>query len=435
MKFLLPLFLLFISASIFAQTDSAVYYKNGTTAAREKFYNNAIKNSIQKKLAIKLTTDSEEDWEDAFYTIQLLNYNPSLVLPQISKAAKQLSKQSISFQKSFWTLCYKRFPIRFFAQAKNTIDTTKDFKLMALAGEYILADNKKLNYAGILFKKIDGFIKSDTALKTNAFLISLAANSRYALGFAKETLQQRSLNLLKFIPDFLVPNYLPNNTIVFSFQRKNRNYPGLAIVRKQDGSFVKNEDGSYFNVQQLARSVNNLPSYLTSGNTPQGVFRMSGYGISKIEAIGVTENLQLTLPVESSKQHYFKDSLIVDNNWTIEDYQKILPKNWRKNLPLYEAYFAGLAGRNEIIAHGTTVNPEFYKNQPYYPHTPTEGCLCTKEIWSTVDGKRLQSNQQKLINAVKQAGGAEGYLIVIELEDINKPVTIADILPYLNQIK
>jgi hypothetical protein len=63
------------------------------------------------------------------------------------------------------------------------------------------------------------------------------------------------------------------------------------------------------------------------------------------------------------------------------------------------------------------------------------GCLCTKEIWSTVNGKRLESNQQKLINAVKQAGGAEGYLIVIELEDVNKPVTINDILPYLNKIK
>ena len=434
MKFLLLLFLLIFPTFIFAQADSAIYYKNGTTAARNKNYL-SIQKSIQKNLAAPLTIDTEADWEDAFYAIQLINYNPTLVKAKIITASTQLSKQTISFQKSFWTLCYKRFPIQFFTHAKNTIDTTIDYKLMALAGEYILADNKKLNYASTIFNKIYALFEKDSSLKTNPFILSLTGNCRYAMGFATETPQQRSLNLLKFIPDFLRANYLPNNTIVFSFQRKNRNYPGLAIVRKPNGSFVKNATGSYFDVPQLARSVNNLPSYLTSGNTPQGVFRMSGLGVSKIEAIGVTPNLQLTLPVEGTKQHFFRDSSIVDNNWTIDDYKKILPKNWRKNLPLYEAYFAGLAGRNEIIAHGTTVNTMFYKNQPYYPHTPTEGCLCTKEIWSTVDGKRLESNQQKLIDAVKQAGGAEGYLIVIELEDVNKPVTVTDILPYLNQIK
>jgi hypothetical protein len=434
MKFLLLLFILFPHIFIFAQPDSAIYYKNGTAAARNKNYI-SIEKSIQKNLATPLTIDTEADWEDAFYAIQLINYNPALVKAKIIIASTQLSKQTAGFQKSFWTLCYKRFPLQFFTQAKNTIDTTKDFKLMALAGEYILADNKTLNYASTIYNKIYVLFEKDSTLKTNPFILSLTGNCRYAMGYATETLQQRSLNLLKYLPDFLKTTYLPNNTIIFSFQRKNRNYPGLAIVRKPNGSFVKNATGSYFNVPQLARSINNLPSYLTNGNTPQGVFRMSGFGISKIEAIGVTENLQLSLPVESTKQHFFRDSAIGGNNWTMDDYKKMLPKNWRKNLPLYEAYFAGLAGRNEIIAHGTTINPEFYKGQSYYPHTPTMGCLCTKEIWSTVDGKRIESNQQKLINAVKQAGGAEGYLIVIELEDMNKPVTIADILPYLNQIK
>jgi hypothetical protein len=432
-KTTLLLFSILFYNSTFCQVDSFLYYKNGTASARTKFYNNAVKNSIQKNLALPLNAETEENWEDAFYTIQLLNYNPPLVLQQITNTAKQLSKQSISFQKNFWTVCYKRFPIRFFTQAKNTIDTTTDYKLMALAGEYILSNEEKLKYASTIFTKIDKLIKKDTVLKLNPFLVSLATNARYALRYAYETPQQRALNLLKFIPDFLNANYLPNNVIVFSFQRKNRNYPGLAIVRKQDGGFVLTEEGTYFNVPQLARSVNNLPTYLTNGNTPQGVFRMSGFDKSKLEAIGVTENLQLTLPVETTKQHFFRDSSITNNDWSFDDYKKILPKNWRKNLPLYEAYFAGLAGRNEIIAHGTTVNPEFYKNESYYPHTPTEGCLCTKEIWSTVDGRRVESNQQKLVDAVKKAGGAEGYLIVIELEDANKPVTLQNILPYLNK--
>ena len=92
-----------------------------------------------------------------------------------------------------------------------------------------------------------------------------------------------------------------------------------------------------------------------------------------------------------------------------------------------------MAGRTEIIAHGTTVNPEYYTNQPYYPLTPTQGCLATKETWSTLDGKRIESDQQKLVNAVKVAGGADGYCIVIEIDDQQKPVGIEEILPYLNQ--
>jgi hypothetical protein len=354
MKFLLLLFILFSPIFIFAQLDSAVYYKNGTAAARNKNYI-SIEKSIQKNLATPLTIDTEADWEDAFYAIQLINYNPALVNAKIITASKQLSKQTAGFQKSFWTLCYKRFPLQFFTQAKNTIDTTTNYKLMALAGEYILADDKKLNYAKSLLTVLKQKFEKDSLIINSPHFISLVNNCKKNKKDRDAVVDSKAA-LVEAIPLSFVTSYLPNNTIVFSFQRKNRNYAGLAIVRKQDGSFVKNEDGSYFNVPQLARSINNLPSYLTSGNTPQGVFRMSGFGISKIEAIGTTENLQLTLPVESTKQHFFRDSSITDNNWTIEDYKNILPKKWRKNKNLLEAYYAGLAGRYEIIAHGTTIN-------------------------------------------------------------------------------
>ena len=58
----------------------------------------------------------------------------------------------------------------------------------------------------------------------------------------------------------------------------------------------------------------------------------------------------------------------------------------------------------------------------YYPYTPTAGCLSTKEIWDA-SGKCIFSDQQKLANAVKKAGGANGYLIVLELDDAQKIIT------------
>jgi hypothetical protein len=92
---------------------------------------------------------------------------------------------------------------------------------------------------------------------------------------------------------------------------------------------------------------------------------------------------------------------------------------------------AGKIGRNEIIAHGTTVDPEWYAQQPFYPLTPTQGCLCTKEIWSAVNGLRLQSDQIKLVNAIKKAGGANGYCLLIEIDDQQKPVSLKEIIQRL----
>ena len=91
-----------------------------------------------------------------------------------------------------------------------------------------------------------------------------------------------------------------------------------------------------------------------------------------------------------------------------------------------------MAGRTEIIAHGTTINPAYYKGEPYYPLTPSLGCLCTKEIWNE-DGKRTISDQAELVNAVQLAGGANGYYVVIELNDEQRPVAMDDILPFFKK--
>ena len=214
--------------------------------------------------------------------------------------------------------------------------------------------------------------------------------------------------------------------VVYSFQRKNRNYPGLVMVRSKDGKFIKNAAGKYFFVPQLARSCTNMPGYLTNGNTPQGIFKITGFDVSKGSFIGPTTNIQMVLPYEHSTDVSDSITQLLGDN-----YRFLLPVSWKNYYPFYEAYYAGKAGRTEIIAHGTTVNPEYYAKQPYYPLTPTQGCLCTKEIWNTVDGKRTESDQQKLVDAVKKAGGTNGYCIVIEIDDQQKPVSIKNILPFL----
>jgi hypothetical protein len=228
-------------------------------------------------------------------------------------------------------------------------------------------------------------------------------------------------------------NYLPGHVLLFSFQRKNRNYPGLVLVRDAAGNFMKDSSGSYFSVPQLARSISNLPPYLSNGNTPEGIFRMRGYDVSRSSFIGPTVNIQLSMPFEKNPRHFYADSTITDTAWNIGFYRNLLPKELKDYYPLYQSYYAGKAGRTEIIVHGTTVDPVYYKSAPYYPLTPTMGCLTSKEIWNEETGQRLESDQQKLINAMIPAGGAQGYAIVINIDDEQRPVLVYDIIPFIEK--
>ncbi|MEO7800797.1 MAG: hypothetical protein ABIR81_02295, partial [Ginsengibacter sp.] len=228
----------------------------------------------------------------------------------------------------------------------------------------------------------------------------------------------------KKLIQLLNKQFLPGQIVMYSFQRKNRDYPGVVIVRNAAGQFVRDSTYNLFSVPQLARSITNLPSYITNGNTPQGIFRLNGFAVSLNTFIGPTANIQMLLPVEDSLKLFLNDTTITDTTWTIEKYEQLLPISLKGFFPLYNSYYAGLAGRTEIIAHGTTINSEYYTGKSYYPFTPSLGCLCTKELWN---GKRVVSDQLKLVQAMLAAGGASGYCVVIELNDEQRPVSLEDI--------
>jgi hypothetical protein len=89
---------------------------------------------------------------------------------------------------------------------------------------------------------------------------------------------------------------------------------------------------------------------------------------------------------------------------------------------MMEAWNAGRIGRTEIIAHGSTIDPEYFKDKPYYPLTPTQGCLCAKELWNPTSGHLLVSEQFNLVSAFGSTSGSRGYLYVVNLDDQQKPV-------------
>jgi hypothetical protein len=223
--------------------------------------------------------------------------------------------------------------------------------------------------------------------------------------------------------------------MIYSFQRRDRDYPGLAIVQHADGRFVRDEAGRLQVFEQLARSGPGLPYFLTNGNTPQGVYSIQGTDISQTNFIGPTPNLQLLLPGEGAWGKYFHDSAAggaaaVDGGFggdSLSRYLGLLPPGWRGYKPMMEAWGAGVAGRTAIIAHGTTIDPEYYRGKPFYPLTPTMGCLCAKELWNVTSGHLLVSEQNNLVNAFLSTPGRRGFLVVVNVDDRREAVSRAEV--------
>jgi hypothetical protein len=406
------------STQLFAQYDVPLYTSYTTEAARAKMNERLIKNSITKNLLLPLSDSTEENWEDAFDAMEVMNYHSPFVQSKVEAAFDSIGVRSVSFQRALMELAYANYPGKFIMQTNVLLEETTDPKIFAVCAEYLLQHKKTDAEKQILSKKLlEKF--TDTAYK-NPVLFMLSTRLKSA-----DVNQQPVHEVLK---DIVSKNFLPGQIVMYSFQRKNRDYPGMVLIRNADGNFVRDSSGNLFHLPQLARSISNLPGYLRNGNTPQGIFKMFGFGVSMSNFIGPTANVQMGMPVELSIQKFFDDSTILDSAWTIGWYQKLIPKKLQSYLPLYDSYYAGLAGRSEIIAHGTTIEPDYYAGKPYFPLTPTQGCLCTKEIWN---GKRLESDQQKLVNGLLEAGGANGYCVVIEIDDKQAPVAIKDLLPYL----
>lgn len=231
------------------------------------------------------------------------------------------------------------------------------------------------------------------------------------------------------LSDLLAHPLRPGLPVVFSFQRKDRRHFGLALVRGPDGRFVRHPDGALFNVAQLAMALSNLPGTLTNGNTPQGVFTIVGAGTATNRWIGPTPYLHSKVPVEATVAEF--EHAAVEGEWDVARYESFLPASWGNYFPMKEAFLAGRAGRDEMLAHGTTVDPALYVGESWYPGTPSAGCLVAMEYWSAQDGRLLHSDQLSLAKAFTVGGLDRGYLVVVEVDDQRSAVVLAELLPHV----
>ena len=410
---------IFFSVVSFAQpviTDT-VFSKVTTKQAKELRYKYLVDTTIKQYLEDPLNDDNEGEWNDALWSMELMQYKDDYTKQKLAIAWSKAAQLSDYFQKNLLETTYSLYITEFKNQALQLMQQTKSVNIFIRCAEYVLrADpvNGKARVSALIQQKFPG-------------------NNTMGMQLLKSRITAKKSEPLPPLEDIFDSGFLPGQTVIYSLQRSNRSYAGLVIIRKPDGTFLKDSTGNYFHTWQLARAVTNYPFYITNGNTPQGLLHFSGFDVSRLLYIGPTPNLQLQLPYEITASAFFNDSSYIDTIWSSALYASLLPPTWKIYAGIYESFYAGAMGRSAVIMHGTTIDPEFYKAETYYPQTPSLGCLCSYEAWNE-QGYRTSSNQQQIVNALKSIGSSSGYAVVIDIDNKNKNVELDEVRVLLDKL-
>ena len=319
-------------------------FKAPTTSAQgERTLYAAEMSALQATLAVPLDPLTDTALPGALEAVALFNLNPNLARQHLLAAIPTLAEKSTDYQRQILTGAHTLYwmdaaPV--IVQLLPKITTPKEFAIGAYT--VLRAADTAPTRAQLRAQLLASFPQWEAEPR----LIALERRLR------AEPLQD--LAARPPLRDLLGAPIRPGFPVVFSFQRKNRENPGLAMVRGADGRFVRNADGSLFHVAQLAMAKSRLPGTITNGNTPQGLFSIQGTVTATNPWIGPTPALESKVPKEASVEAFeHADASTPAVEWDESRYWSFFPASWQHYAPVREAWLAGLAG----AADGTNGRP------------------------------------------------------------------------------
>lgn len=382
---------------------------------RERLNKDLRENIIAKTFAQPLDSNNEHKFESACMAISQF----MIANEEVEKGFKQMFNQydllPYPTKRAFLEAVYGVYPRDYNQEIHTILAKEANPKLFAMSALHLFRNDSSIeNSNHIKIRMVEEFPGYDT--------IGILSELEKFLNNHLSSIQNRTPDIVQLFAH----QQTHGKKIIYSFQRWNRDYPGLAIVQNADGRFMRNASGRLMVFQQLARSASDLPYFITNGSTPQGIYSIQGTAVAHNNYIGPTPNLQLLMPHEKNWEKYYHQPIDSTGD-SLQLYKQLLPRNWKEYAPMMEAWQAGKIGRTEIIAHGTTIDPEYFKDKPYYPLTPTMGCLCAKEVWNNTSGRLLISEQFNLVSTYMATPGQKGFLYVINVDAQQKPVSREEI--------
>ena len=403
---------LFFSADLYAQYNIDLIQTNVVLNDRRQHSDEYVReNVIGKTFTQPLDSNTESKYESACLAASQFMLQSNIVKSGFDTLFLHYDSIEYSTKRALLEAVYGLYPNEFLSQISALFAKETDPKLFAAQAVYLYKNDSSKQQIQRLLKTVKNkfsFVDTEPVL-------------RALQGYLTNNLREKQTQTPALSALFAYQKNI-GRQMIYSLQRWNRDYPGVAIIQNGDGTFTRDSSGKLLMFQQLARSASNLPYFITSGSTPQGIFSVQGTGISHNNLIGPTPDLQLLMPHENDNLYWHE---MPDSSLPFEkNYLLLLPPNWRNYLPMQEAAEAGAAGRTAIIAHGSTIDPDYFKGKPFYPLTPTLGCLCAKENWNIFTGKLIKSDQFDFINTyLARPEDEAGYLIVVNLDNKQSPLT------------
>ena len=381
---------------------------------------------LDRKLALPPGELADKELPGAMWTALLFNTRQEPVRQVLRRYLPTLHEKEVKFQQYFLYAAYELMPDEAAGVLMGLpLEKFEDREFAMIAYTRLKASANHPS-APVWREHIESIIKNHRQLP-EAERVNGQLYAPRIQALLNEVQKPKSQWIASRPPleDFLAHDFQSGTPVLFSLQRLNRKQPGLAVIRGADGRFVRNPDGTLFSLPQLANARTDMPGTITNGNTPQGVFTIVGTGTASNKWIGPTTYLYSQIPVEASVADFRHRA--GSEEWTPEIYDSFLPESWRNYGPVKEAWLAGLAGRSEMLCHGTTINHEYYKGESYYPFTPSAGCLVTIEFRDPETGVPTRSDQLTLMQTFVRAGGPRGHLVVLEISADNEPVALSEV--------
>src|SRR6476620_1644758 len=132
MKFYVFTISLFIfPVSMFAQpaVNDTVYSKVTTKQAREQRYKYLVDTTIKQYLEDPLNDDNEGEWNDALWSIELLQYKDEYTKQKLAVAWSKAAQLSDYFQKNLLETTYSLYKTEFKTQAAQLMQQTKSVSI------------------------------------------------------------------------------------------------------------------------------------------------------------------------------------------------------------------------------------------------------------------------------------------------------------------
>lgn len=371
-KTLITLFFLnFLIIVSFGQKTVSKFTEDSERRSFKEMCHNTFKNidyndekSISKGLWIISAFNQKGDPEDLFIR-KLLNRYDSLSAMQQYNLLSAIADRKLSGKKAFL----------------NKVLLKDDLKQKILAYSLLSKEDNKLSLP---------LINND-----DWNCIAHQINNKV---FAVELSMQQIDECFSFIK-----RHYPVQSHIFVLLRANRDIPAKV--------YVVDSLGVRGGLAYLGRSAYNILPYFTNGNTPCGVFKIIKKTFSNNQFIGPVQALQTVLPFEVTPKKWGIDN----DKWSVDVYKEFLPSNLQNEQLLWQAYWAGKVGRGDIIVHGSTIDPLFFSDQPFFPLTPSLGCLSALEIWS--NGDLLESHQQRLVDDLPSDKNELGFMYVLQVDE------------------